>query len=195
MAGPFRGDVKKMKKKSGGKTSRSLVARSRKLRGDDAKSYIGSLIDGECVGDGASAASAASGFLSQATPKEGSTMKRKPLVIVKGDGNTEVAAEVVVHGSRSSTEAQGLKLLHRAIKEQSHNRVLPHQERPDYEYQLRRMATLGVVRLFNSLAEAQKVGAATLEEAEKTLTLDKAQEKKVVASRDAFLAALRQPEP
>lgn len=53
-------------------------------------------------------------------------------------------------------------MLRAAVKNQSHNRLLPHQSRHDYEYRLRNIGTIGVVKLFNSLATAHKAGQAVL---------------------------------
>lgn len=64
--------------------------------------------------------------------------------------------------NRSSSEAVGLRLLHQALKTQGHQRLLPFQQRPDYEYRLRHVATLGVVELFRSLAAARKAGDAVV---------------------------------
>lgn len=94
---------------------------------------------------------------------------------------------------RSTTEAIGLKILHQAVKNQSHGRLLPHQNRHDYEYRLRSVATMGVVQLFNSLAQSRKASAA-LDAEESRMTSDKMTEKKQVTSKEAFLAALRQPQ-
>lgn len=108
--------------------------------------------------------------------------------------------------TRTTAEAVGLRLLHQALKTQGHNRVLPFQQRPDYEYRLRHVATLGVVELFRSLAAARKAGEAvtnTLEKGESEwydggargsevrLTEDKIRERKEMVSKEAFLAALR----
>ena len=119
------------------------------------------------------------------------------LEVQDAKGKKEVVVKEELTGpQRTVEEAQGMKLLHRAVKNQSHNKPLPHQtQRHDYEYRLRKVATAGVVCLFNSLAQAQKVGDAALEEAEHTVTMDKAQEKKLIASREAFLSALRQSKP
>lgn len=63
---------------------------------------------------------------------------------------------------RTPAEAVGLRLLHQALKSQGHNRLLPFQQRPDYEYRLRQVATLGVVELFRSFAAARKAGEAVV---------------------------------
>ena len=91
--------------------------------------------------------------------------------------------------------SSGLSLLRKAVREQSHLRKLPHQERHDYEFLLRRVATSGVVRLFNALTAAKTAGQVQFDKAEKTMTVDKAEERKFVASRDAFLSALRTSQP
>lgn len=223
MAGPFRGDVGKLKKKKSSKkgksnTSHALVRRSRKLPVEAVKSRIDALInptadDVSAKGGAASSTASSGSFLSkvkvpkgrtaiaQAPPQEESNTKAKKvrktkrLEVVGSDGKKEVI-QGGVEGEgivRTTQEAQDLKLLHKAVKDQSHGRVLPHQQRHDFEFRLRKIATLGVVRLFNSLAQAQSAGDKALEESQRKLTIDKAQEKKLVASRDAFLAALRQP--
>ncbi|ORC91144.1 uncharacterized protein TM35_000061490 [Trypanosoma theileri] len=112
-----------------------------------------------------------------------------PMGKSKHEGKSEDHAEA---GNTSTAAGVGLRLLHRAVRSQSHNRLLPHQNRHDYEYRLRTVATTGVVRLFNSLAQARKAAGA-VEAQEKHLTADKALEKKQVATKEAFLAALRQP--
>eukprot|EP00796_Vickermania_ingenoplastis_P008813 gene8813-6198_t len=108
---------------------------------------------------------------------------------------------------RTTAEAQGLRLLHQAIKNQGHKRLLPFQQRHDYEYRLRHVATLGVVHLFQSLATARKAGAQVeLDHSGKPsdpfggddrgkllASEDKVRERKEVVSKEAFLAALRQP--
>lgn len=104
--------------------------------------------------------------------------------------------------ARSATEAVGLKLLHQALKTQGHKRLLPFQQLHDYEYRLRQVATMGVVRVFQSLAAARKAGAAVTEENNsledenrKHWTEEKVIERKEAISKEAFLAALRQGGP
>lgn len=108
----------------------------------------------------------------------------------KNDGDDDDAAK------------SGLKLLKAALRNQNHNRVLPHQERPDYEYRMRRIATSGAVRLFNALSHAQSAGLKAAQAVEQHRqdsdeedgglgTSDKSEHRKVTASREAFMAALR----
>lgn len=123
--------------------------------------------------------------------KEGKKTRKMTVEVVASKQAEQKAAELS-SGPQTSAEAQGLRLLHKAVKEQSHMRRLPHQERHDFEYRLRRVATTGVVRLFNALTMAQKAGTATMEEAERSMTFAKAEEKRNAASKEAFLAALRQ---
>jgi hypothetical protein len=129
-------------------------------------------------------------------------LKKNKLEIVDGRagavvdvvGGTEAArkAKLLRGGDASDDEAaEGDTLLRKELREQNHTRQLPHQARHDYEFRLRRVATSGAVQLFNALAQAQSAGTRAQEEAEKTATEDKAAEYKHVASRDAFLAALR----
>lgn len=92
---------------------------------------------------------------------------------------------------KSKQEKAGMKLLKNAVQNQNHKKILPHQERPDYEFRLRRVATSGCVRLFNALAQAQSAGVKAQTEAEKTMTQEKAENHKIVASREAFMSALR----
>lgn len=207
MAGPFRGVVGKLKKQKSkgkkGKTSHSLVKRSRKLSAESIAARVDALLGTEPTDtplpSGGSSATSSSSFLAKVKPvksvivSQTAAGKVKMLEVVKQDGKKERVVERADQGpERTPQEALGLRLLHQAVKTQSHNRTLPHQQRHDYEFRLRRLATLGVVRLFNSLAQSQTAGDQALDE-EKTLTMDKAQEKKLVASRDAFLAALRKP--
>jgi hypothetical protein len=96
--------------------------------------------------------------------------------------------------SRSKEELQGLKILRAAVKNQSHNRPLAHHERQDYEFRLRRVATQGVVRLFNALAASQRAAqqAIEAETAEgKEPDEDNNLEEKAKASRETFLSTLR----
>lgn len=206
MAGPFRGSVGKVKKdKSKFKktnSSKALVRRGRKLASDAVQARVEALIGdaptaAAAEGSAASSHATSSGtFLSKLkTPKATHVKtKGKVLEVMGADG----AKQRIVDGGdeladRTTQELQGLKLLNRAVKEQSHQRILPHQQRHDYEFRLRRIATMGVVRLFNSLAQSHSAGDKALDGSEKIVTIDKAQEKKLIASRDAFLAALRAP--
>jgi hypothetical protein len=84
----------------------------------------------------------------------------------------------------------GMRLLKHAVRERNHGLLLPHQDRPDYEFRLRRVATSGCVRLFNALAQAQSAGASAQAAAEREMTMEKAEGQKMVASREAFLSAL-----
>ena len=202
----------------------SLVQRHKKLAPTDVRNIMADLIGSEtasqsaATGGGASSAgsNATGGFLSKIRPTHGSnsTAKKsasKSLLSDATDGTgkkkkrsaMEVVGKanksVMVHDddeevgvSRTIEEAQGLKLLNQAIKNQSYMKILDHQASGDYEYKLRRIATAGVVQLFNSIKQAQRAGE--VEGADETVTLSKAEEKKLVASRDAFLAALRQPQ-
>jgi hypothetical protein len=205
MAGPFRGAVgKKKKDKSKFKktnASKALVRRGRKLAAEEVQARVEALIgEGPSKnveqGSGGSSVASSGTFLSKIkTPKAVVTTKTKlkslEVVGTEGakrivDGDEEVAA-------KTTQEMQGLKLLKRAVKDQSHQRLLPNQQRHDYEFRLRRIATMGVVRLFNSLAQSHSAGDKVMDASEKTVTIDKAQERKLIASRDAFLAALRTP--
>lgn len=111
--------------------------------------------------------------------------------------------------ARSTVEAVGLRLLHQAIKNRGHNRLLPFQQRHDYEYRLRQVGTMGVVQLFRSLAEARRAGqelgeklatrgagggeegSDDRERGGLPMTDDKARERKEMVSKEVFLAALR----
>ena len=125
-----------------------------------------------------------------------SSHKRRDVAVVdKRNAQTGVVAtpdSVDAPTLRSPAEAQGLKLLRRAVRNQSHLRVLPFHERHDFEYRLRRVATSGVVQLFNAVAAAQAAGKEQLATAEENaLTLDKAEANKVTATKEAFMSALR----
>ncbi|EPY42706.1 hypothetical protein AGDE_01217 [Angomonas deanei] len=125
--------------------------------------------------------------------KSSSTSKPvgRAAIEVVGDKNERVTPTVNVEQERTSAEAIGLKILHNALKDQNYNKLLPHQNRHDYEYRLRATATRGMVQLFNSLSKSRKAGA-SVESEEKHLTQDKTEEKKVLATKEAFLSALRQ---
>ncbi|KPA80749.1 hypothetical protein ABB37_04205 [Leptomonas pyrrhocoris] len=202
MAGKFRGEVGKLSKPKKNKSSKrakskkvvSLVKRSRKLDSEALQSRIAELTSGNAagahptIGSKAAKASAAGGSPS------GKVQVGKAALEVVGKGKRErIVPEKDVAVQRTTAEAIGLKILHQAVKNQSHERLLPHQNRHDYEYRLRSVATMGVVQLFNSLAQSRKASAA-LEAEESRMTSDKVMEKKQVASKEAFLAALRQPQ-
>lgn len=90
-----------------------------------------------------------------------------------------------------SERAHALK---RALKDQSHLRELAQHQRHDYEFKLRQIATAGVVRVFNALNEAQRASNAAATEVREDvpiLTQEKIHQKKEIASKDAFLSALR----
>ncbi|EKF27842.1 hypothetical protein MOQ_008426 [Trypanosoma cruzi marinkellei] len=135
-------------------------------------------------------------IFSNTTTRAAATASQKPVgraaIEIVGKRTERLVPKTDVAAERTPVEAMGLKLLHRAVKDQSHNRLLPHQNRHEYEYRLRTVATAGVVRLFNSLAQARKAGA-VVEMEEKHMTAEKVHEKKQVATKEAFLAALRQP--
>lgn len=123
---------------------------------------------------------------------------KKTVAVVRGEDGAQTGT-VMAQGKkgaapevdRSPAEAQGLKLLRRAVLNQSHNRVLPFHGRHDFEFRLRRLATSGVVQLFNAVAAAQKAAQGEMDKAGKTVTVEKAEANKVGASRDAFLSALK----
>lgn len=191
MAGQFRGDVGKLTKpkknkaalKAKGKKVTSLVKRAPKLKEDALMSRIAAL-----TGGAEAIKVTTSTTVKQQTKKP---VGRAAMEII-GREKEMVVPEEDVAFQRTPQEAVSLRILHRAVKDQSHNRLLPHQNRHDYEYRLRQVATMGVVQLFNSLALARKASSAV--EAESThMTADKTNEKKQVVSKEAFLAALRQP--
>lgn len=206
MAGPFRGAVGKPKKdKSKFKktnSSKALVRRGRKLASDAVQARVEALIGdapSKAMAEGSNASSngTSSTFLSKLKAPKAVVVKKskgKMLEVVGADGEKQ---RIVDGGDeeaeRTTQELQGLKLLNRAVKDQSHQRILPHQQRHDFEFRLRRITTLGVVRLFNSLAQSHSAGDKAMDDSERVVTIDKAQERKLVASRDAFLAALRTP--
>ncbi|EPY35054.1 hypothetical protein STCU_01273 [Strigomonas culicis] len=190
MAGKFRGDVGKLKvkknksaRKSKGKKIVSLVKRSRKLPEDVLQSRIA-----ELTGPASSERVVAAAPVTQQSKK---TVGKAAMEIV-GSKRERIVPTVDVEQERTTAEAVGLKILHQAVKNQSHDRLLPHQNRHDYEYRLRSIATMGIVQLFNSLAQARKAGT-DVETHDKHLTQDKTLEKKETVSKEAFLAALRQP--
>jgi hypothetical protein len=204
MAGRFRGEVGKLSKpkknkaakRAKGKKVVSLVKRSRKLAPDTLQSRIAELTGGNAAGahpalggKTAKASSAGAGGSSSGKVPVG----KAALEVVSKGKRERVVPERDVAVQRSTAEAIGLKILHQAVKSQSHGRLLPHQNRHDYEYRLRSVATMGVVQLFNSLAQSRKASAALEAEATR-MTADKVAERKQVASKEAFLAALRQPQ-
>lgn len=191
MAGKFRGDVGKLSKpkrskaalKAKGRKVTSLVKRAPRWKDEALKSRLAEL------------ASGAESILVAKAPVAGQPTKKpigKATIEIVGKKRELVVPEEDVAAVRTPAEAIGLRMLHQAVRNQSHNRLLPHQNRHDYEYRLRSVATMGVVQLFNSLAQARKASSAV--EAENVnLTEDKTTEKKEVVSKEAFLAALRQP--
>jgi hypothetical protein len=206
MAGPFRGSVGKPKKERSKfkKTnfSKALVRRGRKLASDAVQARVEALIGDaptKVVGEGSNASSngTSSTFMSKLrAPKQVvvKKSKEKVLEVVGADGkNHRVVDGGDEAAERTTQELQGLKLLNRAVKDQSYQKILPHQQRHDYEFRLRRITTMGVVRLFNSLAQSHSAGDKAMDDSERKVTIDKAQERKLIASRDAFLAALRTP--
>lgn len=206
MAGKFRGDVGKLSKPKLSKSSKrakgkkvvSLVKRSSKLRQESLLSRIAELTSGDSGGTGGVTSSSKSlkTLKSASTSRvQAKTPVGRAAIEVVGNGRKERVVpenEVPQHLQRTTAEAIGLKMLHQAVRNQSHNRLLPYQGRHDYEYRLRSVATAGVVQLFNSLAQARKASAA-VEASDVKMTSDKMNEKKEVVSREAFLAALRQP--
>ncbi|GET85741.1 hypothetical protein, conserved [Leishmania tarentolae] len=199
MAGKFRGDVGKLSKtkkskaakRAKGKKIVSLVKRSPKLAEDTLQSRIAELTSCEKATRGSIGGPKASKM--EVPPPAGKVQIGKAALEVVGKRKRErVVPEKDVPLQRSTAEAVGLKILHQAVKSQSHGRLLPHQSRHDYEYRLRSVATMGVVQLFNSLAQSRKASAAVDTE-ETKMTSDKVTEKKQIVSKEVFLAALRQP--
>ncbi|TPP44021.1 Dynein light chain type 1 family protein [Leishmania donovani] len=195
----FRGDVGKLSKPKKNKAAKrakskkvvSLVKRSPKLAQDTLQSRIAELTSLDSAArvsiGGPKAGKAA------APPSAGKVRIGKAALEVVGKRKRErVVPEKEAPVQRSTAEAVGLKILHQAVKSQSHGRLLPHQNRHDYEYRLRSVATMGVVQLFNSLAQSRKASAAL--DTEKKMTSDKVMEKKQLVSKEVFLAALRQPQ-
>lgn len=202
MAGKFRGEVGKLAKPKKNKSAKrakgkkvvSLVKRSRKLAPESLQSRIAELTSGEASSSKTAKRSIAASAASSGASSSGKVQVGKAALEVVGKGKRErVVPEKDVAVQRTTAEAIGLKILHQAVKNQSHGRLLPHQSRHDYEYRLRAVATMGVVQLFNSLAQSRKASAA-LDAEETRMTSDKVMEKKQVASKEAFLAALRQPQ-
>jgi hypothetical protein len=132
------------------------------------------------------------GFLSHVRTSV-SKAKGKTMDIVTGDRVKETVGGATAEDETERTvkEKQGMRLLRQAVRNQSHNKPLKHHERHDYEYRLRRVATAGVVRLFNALAASQKAGQKELDAAERQITQDKAEDHKLAASRDTFFATLK----
>ncbi|CCD16999.1 unnamed protein product [Trypanosoma congolense IL3000] len=212
MAGHFRGAVGKLSKPKKSRTAKkakskrtvALVKRAPKLSSDALQRRIAELTGAtsalstsdveptEAVADLKRKKSKAS---RKSASRNTSTLKTpigKAAIEIVGKTTEKVVPMAEVAPERSSAEAMGLKLLHRAVKNQSHNRLLPHQSAQDYEYRLRSVATAGVVCLFNSLSQSRRASLAVDAE-ERHLTADKVQEKKQVISKEAFLEALRQP--
>lgn len=191
MAGKFRGDVGKLKKpkankaalKAKGKKVTSLVKRAPKLKDTALTSRLAELVGG---GEGIKVVPTSTAKLPTKKPIGKAAME------IVGARKEKLVPEADVALMRSPAEAVGLRILHQAVKNQNYNRLLPHQNRHDYEYRLRSVATMGVVQLFNSIAHARKASSA-VEAESASLTADKANEKKQLVSKEAFLAALRQP--
>ncbi|RNF26722.1 uncharacterized protein Tco025E_01047 [Trypanosoma conorhini] len=204
MAGRFRGAVGKLSRpqktraarKAKGKQTVALVRRVPKLSSEGLQQRIAELTGAAAHDAGEAAAGKKPQVKISARPAAAAAAAQKPVgkaaIEIVGARTERLVPKTEVAAERTPAEAMGLKLLHRAVKDQSHNRLLPHQNRHDYEYRLRNVATAGVVRLFNSLAQARKAGV-VVETEEKHMTADKVQEKKQVATKEAFLAALRQP--
>jgi hypothetical protein len=127
--------------------------------------------------------------------KRGNLRRKGALEVVNARGEKEIVAPEIAIEADDTPKDSGLSLLRKAVREQSHLRQLPHQERHDFEFLLRRVATSGIVRLFNALTTAKAVGQQQFTKVEKTATVDKAEERKFVATRDAFLSALRTSQP
>lgn len=214
MAGKFRGNVQRLSKpkvsaaakKSKAKLSVSLVKRSRKMTDESLTSRIAQLTAASSAAAGSSSGAEVVKLTKKTTSSSPSVMSVKPkgraaMEVVSSSGKkTKERVERVVpttpaEVTRTTAEAVGLKLLHRAIKTQSHKRLLPFQQRYDYERGLRQVATLGVVQLFQSLAAARKAGDEVMRDTgdgdHVTLTEDKRLERKETVSKEAFLAALR----
>jgi hypothetical protein len=157
----------------------------------------------DLIGGGGAASSGAARILTKAKkekrPEEiaaGNLRRKGALEVVDNRGHTEIVApEVKPVEDPDAPKDTGLTLLREAVRDQSHLRKLPHHARHDYEFLLRRVATSGIVRLFNALSQAKAAGQEQFERAEKVTTVDKAEERKFVASRDAFLSALRTSQP
>ncbi|AAZ11552.1 Rrp15p, putative [Trypanosoma equiperdum] len=211
MAGRFRGAVGKVSKpkknraskKAKGKRTVALVKRAPKLSEEALVQRVAELTGAASSSLTAADQGTVAANLKPNKPKAPScspslraqTLKKpigKGAIEIVGKTTEKVVPTTEVSGGRTSTEAMGLKLLRRAVKNQNHNRLLPHQSAHDYEYRLRSVATAGVVCLFNSLSQSRKAGK-DVEEGERHTTAEKAQEKKQMASKEAFLAALRQP--
>ncbi|RNF10496.1 hypothetical protein TraAM80_01543 [Trypanosoma rangeli] len=206
MAGRFRGAVGKLSRpqksraarKAKGKQTVALVRRAPKLSSESLQQRIAELTGaavhdtGEVAIRKKTQAKISSRSIARATASVSQKPVGKAAIEIVGRRTEKLVPKTDVAAERTPAEAMGLKLLHRAVKDQSHKRLLPHQNRHDYEYRLRSVATAGVVRLFNSLAQARKAGVVVETEA-KHMTADKVHEKKQLATKEAFLAALRQP--
>ncbi|KAG8348864.1 putative Rrp15p [Trypanosoma vivax] len=210
MAGPFRGAVGKLTKpkksraakRAKGKRTVALVKRAPKLSPEALQQRIaeltGAAVSGPLVdvADETKQVERKRSKNKVASSSQAANVIKKPVgkgaIEIVGKRTEKVVPTKDVAMVRSPAEAMGLKLLHRAVKNQSHNRSLPHQGAHDYEYRLRTIATAGVVCLFNSLAQSRKAGNA-VEAQESHMTADKVHEKKQIASKEAFLASLRQP--
>ena len=193
------GSVKKkvLRKVPQAQVERKLAAIMGLSLGDEASEATGPSVNA----DGTTELSTATalrrrGFLSHVKePKKTATVKsitKKKLDIVKGDVVKETVEVPLNPVEETDTkEKQGMKMLRQTVRNQSHLREMKHHERHDYEYRLRRVATAGVVRLFNALAQAQKAGQKEIEAAEMKITQDKAEDHKLAATRDTFLSTLR----
>jgi hypothetical protein len=191
--------------------SLALVKRTKPATQGSVENQLADLLSADnaapVTGRSSSVGGDATGFMSKyREPKAASATKKKShkshsLQVVGKDGieTVEAPAEIAKAAAAKAEEDKvvdpGLKLLRRAVRDQSHAREMPQHDRHDYEYLLRRVATAGVVQVFNALATAQNAGRNTLQTAEKTVTIDKAEEKKFVATRDAFLSSLRSTKP
>eukprot|EP00667_Euglena_gracilis_P023581 EG_transcript_26705 len=80
--------------------------------------------------------------------------KSKSLEVVAPDGAVQrliAEADAPAAGEDSRRKASEGRLIRRALQGQAHQRRLPHLARPDCNATLRRIATKGVVTLFNAV--------------------------------------------
>uniref|UniRef100_A0A7S1I7R4 RRP15-like protein n=1 Tax=Eutreptiella gymnastica TaxID=73025 RepID=A0A7S1I7R4_9EUGL len=127
--------------------------------------------------------------------------RKRSVEIVAADGQVEqvVGEEEGPEGETPEERRKRInnqRIIKKALKNQAHKALLPHLERPDVHVRLRRIATKGVVQLFNAVASLQKARTKEKEEEEmlkpkKSDKLAKGQETDNKAKTSNFLDMLR----
>eukprot|EP01060_Flectonema_neradi_P000156 TRINITY_DN10111_c0_g1_i1.p2 TRINITY_DN10111_c0_g1~~TRINITY_DN10111_c0_g1_i1.p2 ORF type:complete len:234 (+),score=69.24 TRINITY_DN10111_c0_g1_i1:1299-2000(+) len=83
------------------------------------------------------------------------------------------------------------RMLRKHILSQSHNKEIPSLAAPDYEKRLRRVATNGVVRLFNAVAQAQNQATSSSTKSDPKKSESSGGPPKAAVTRSKFLEMLK----